>query len=82
MNPSMDCKQNLEDEQDVQMSVSDDDEINSEDQHPNASLNTNSSTNPTLKSTITVECARMNKSKFHGTINYTEAKEKIFIVNQ
>ena len=64
------------------MSAPDDDEINSEDQHPNASLNTNSSTNPTLKSTITVECARMNKSKFHGTINYTEAKEKIFIVNQ
>ena len=34
--------------------------------------------NQTLKSTITIECSRMNESRFHGTINYTEAKEKIF----
>ena len=31
----------------------------------------------TLKSSITVECPRMNKSTYRGTINYTEAKDKI-----
>ena len=32
-----------------------------------------------LKSTISVECYKMNESTFRGTINYTEAKEKIFM---
>ena len=35
--------------------------------------------NQCLKSSITVECLKMNESKFHGVINYTEAKEKIFV---
>ena len=32
-----------------------------------------------LKSTISVECPRMNESTFRGTINYTEAKEIFFV---
>ena len=35
--------------------------------------------NQCLKSSITVECLKMNDSKFYGVINYTEAKEKIFV---
>ena len=35
--------------------------------------------NKTLISSITIECPRMNESTFRGTINYSEAKEKIFI---
>ena len=31
-----------------------------------------------LKNSITVACPRMNESAYRGTINYTEAKEKIF----
>ena len=31
-----------------------------------------------LKNSITIECIKMNESKFHGVINYTEVKEKIF----
>ena len=33
-----------------------------------------------FKSHITVECPRMNESHFIGTLNYSEAKEKIFSV--
>ena len=35
--------------------------------------------NGNFKSYIAVECLKMNECRFHGVINYTEAREKIFI---
>ena len=35
--------------------------------------------NQSLRSTLTVECLKMNESKFHGSVHYQEAKNKIFL---
>ena len=50
--------------------VNDENEENNENDE-NASINI-------LRDTISVSCLRLNKSAFRGTINYTEAKNKIF----
>ena len=33
---------------------------------------------PIMKNIITVECQKLNGKTFHGTVNYSEAKNKIF----
>ena len=43
------------------------------------SLFTTSRPNGKMRDVLTVECYKINESDFKGTINYSEAKEKIFM---